>query len=116
MRSAAAAQPRHFARGAAVALVLLGYAIHLGTLAHPFLLADNRQVWGRALGKQGVQSASEVVRVCVAAAALKPLGSCVDGGRSDAGVGPGLAGAVLAAWAAARAMLTSLSCRVGADE
>ena len=43
MRSAAAAQPRQFVRAVAVAAVLLGYAIHLGTLAHPFLLADNRR-------------------------------------------------------------------------
>ena len=49
MRRAAAAQPRQFARGAAVTLVLLGYAIHLGTLAHPFLLADNRRVLAQEL-------------------------------------------------------------------
>ncbi|KAK9831499.1 hypothetical protein WJX81_002842 [Elliptochloris bilobata] len=42
MKSAARAQPGRFTRMTAVALVLVAYAIHLGTLAHPFLLADNR--------------------------------------------------------------------------
>lgn len=53
MRSAAAAQPRQFPRAAAVAAVLLGYAIHLGTLAHPFLLADNRRGLGPGPVRQG---------------------------------------------------------------
>lgn len=42
LRSALHRRPGQVARRAAVAAAALSYAIHFGTLAHPFLLADNR--------------------------------------------------------------------------
>ena len=87
MRSAATAQPRQFVRGAAVAAVLLGYAIHLGTLAHPFLLADNRHVLRPDPLRQRVQSACFLVRICTFMLNHRPVGECMDGGRRDAVTG-----------------------------
>jgi hypothetical protein len=39
---AARARPRRLARAAAMAVLVIGYGVRYGTLAHPFLLADNR--------------------------------------------------------------------------
>jgi len=42
LKHAARARPRRLARAAAMAVLVIGYGIRYGTLAHPFLLADNR--------------------------------------------------------------------------
>ena len=89
MRSAAAAQPRQFVRGAAVTAVLLGYAIHLGTLAHPFLLADNRHVLGLGPLRQGAQPVYSLVSVCMVSVWHTLVGECMDGERTDVAPAPG---------------------------